>query len=160
VGQLLWSRSYNFIFLFFILQCKYFKYFKSSLHNMTNIAWIIVIMNLNIYIYIYIYIYISISVYECRMSITLLEYVNILLKLTCAAKTNKTGSRLTSNHIWSSVSTIHLKNKKRLFEGSSNLCLWLYCCTDRVHRLIYRLGQGPSNMVNTLLFLSSKKQYY
>jgi hypothetical protein len=74
---------------------------------------------------------------------------------------NKTGFRLTSSHICSSVSTIHLKNKKILFEGSSNLCLLPNCRTNGVHMLfIYRLGQGPSNMVSTVLFLPSRKQYY
>lgn len=37
---------------------------------------------------------------------------HIMLKLTCAAKNKRQGFRLTSNHICSSVSTIHLKNKK------------------------------------------------
>jgi hypothetical protein len=42
----------------------------------------------------------------------MLEIFNILFKLTCVAETNKTGFRLTSNHICSIVFTIHLKNKK------------------------------------------------
>jgi hypothetical protein len=37
----------------------------------------------------------------------------------------------------------------------------LYCCIDGVHKMyIYKLGQGPSNMVTTILFLPSRKQYY
>jgi hypothetical protein len=37
----------------------------------------------------------------------------------------------------------------------------LYCRIDGVHMLyIYRLCQGSSNMVNIVLFLTLRKQYY
>jgi hypothetical protein len=43
----------------------------------------------------------------------MLEIINILFNLTCAAEINQeSGFRLTSSYICSSVSTIHLKNKK------------------------------------------------
>jgi hypothetical protein len=84
----------------------------------------------------------------------------IILKLTCAGEIRQ-EFRLTSNHICSSIFTIHLKNKKMLSERSSNICLLPNCRTNGVHRLfIYSLCQGPSNMINTVLFLPSRKQYY
>jgi hypothetical protein len=51
------------------------------------------------------------------------------------------------------------EEQKILFEGSINLCLWLNCRTNGVHMLlIYRLGQWLSNMVNTVLFIPTRKQ--
>jgi hypothetical protein len=52
--------------------------------------------------------------------------INILFfKLTCAAEINKTRFRLTSSHICSSVSTIHLKNKKDYLR---DLLTYVYNC--------------------------------
>jgi hypothetical protein len=52
-------------------------------------------------------------------------YKHIMLKLTCATENKRQGSRLTSSHICSSVSTIHLKNKKSYLR---DLLIYSYDC--------------------------------
>jgi hypothetical protein len=77
-----------------------------------NIIWPARIIQTRVYIF-----------YGLGLDACVITYKQIMLKLTCAAEINKMGSRLTSSYICSSVSMIHLKNKKKLSEGFSNLCL-------------------------------------
>jgi len=52
-------------------------------------------------------------------------YKHIMFKLTCAVKNKRQGSRLISSRICSSVSTIHLKNKKSYLR---DLLTYAYNC--------------------------------